>query len=310
MKQKNVQSVYDELITTYQNLKAEIYVTEILENSDLDLTDIDVFNQSTFSRSYRRDVINFKVDSFSSNKDKLQLNIARNSLYDTLPEGIFHDSIKAKNNALSYSEMHQKQKKQEQDARSFFAPLENEFFTQKVFIEKNERDLINQFTNLKTDFLLKFWKLDKNIPARYSIKLLQLLPYAHKVSGEIELTALSLEKIIDETVSIQKKYRTIAENLIPESEDSEKQLGVNLTLELKETAISYPYWEITIGPVEKENIDKYLTTSDTYKFIAIFCDYFIPMEIDTEINIEYANKGNTFALNESNDPRMGLTTIL
>ncbi|GAA3515766.1 type VI secretion system baseplate subunit TssG [Aquimarina addita] len=308
MNQKNVQAVYEELLTTYQNLKAEIYVTEILENSDLDLTDIDVFNQSTFSRSYRRDVIDFKVDSFSSTKDKLQLKIARNSLYDTLPEGLFHDSIKTKNNTLSYSELHQKQKKQEQDARSFFAPLENEFFTQKVHIEQNERNLINEFTNLKTDFLLKFWKLDKKIPAKYSIKLLQLLPYAHKISGEIELTALSLEKIIDENVSIQKKYKTIEEKSGTSQPDN--KLGVNFTLEVKESIISYPYWEITIGPVEKENIDKYLVNSATYKFIAIFCDYFIPMEIDTEINIEYANKGNTFALNESNNPRMGLTTII
>ncbi|MHA7059432.1 hypothetical protein ACWGOQ_0019550 [Aquimarina sp. M1] len=307
MSNDQVQEVYQELISTYQSLKAEIFVTEILENSDLDITDIDIFNQSTFSRSYRRDVINFKVDSYSSNTDKLQFNLARNGLYDTLPEGLFHEPVKSKSN-LSYTELHQKQKKQEKDARSFFAPLENEFFTQKVTIEQNERKLINEFTNLKTDFLLNFWNLDPEIPRDYSIKLLQLLPYVHKISGEIELTALSLEKIINEKVIIKKKYQTVNKNTNTIATD--QQLGVDLVLELKETIISYPCWEITVGPVDEKNIDKYVASGVTKKFIAIFCDYFIPMEIDTKINITYASNQETFVLKETNSPRMGLTTMI
>ncbi|WP_299181542.1 hypothetical protein [uncultured Aquimarina sp.] len=307
MKNKEIQDIYQELTTTYQNLKAEVFVTEILEKSSVNLTDIDVFNNSTFSRSYRRDVINFKLDSYSGNTDKLQFNIARNGLYDTLPEGLFHEPVKAKSD-ISFTELHQKQKKQEKDARSFFSPLENEFFTQRVNIEKNERKLINEFANLKTDFLLKFWNLDPEIPSDYSIKLLQLLPYVHKISGEIELTALSLEKIIGEKVSIEKKYKTLDDNISDTSK--EHQLGVDLVLELKETVISYPCWEITIGPVDQKNIDKYIVSGATKKFITIFCDYFIPMEIDTKINVTYSSKEETFVLNETNGPRMGLTTMI
>jgi len=91
MGKEEAQDIYKELTDTYQNLKAEVFVTEILENSELDLADIDIFNQSTFSRSYRRDVIDFKIDSYSRDTDKLQFHIARNGLYDTLPEGLFHD---------------------------------------------------------------------------------------------------------------------------------------------------------------------------------------------------------------------------
>ncbi len=306
MKNKNVENIYDELSDIYQNFKAEVFVTEILEKSNLDLSDIDIFNQSTFSRSYRRDVIDFKIDTYSGKADKLQFNLARNGLYDTLPEGLFHEPVSTKDN-LSYSELHQKQKKQEKDARSFFTPLENEFFTQRVYIEKNERELINEFTNLKTDFLLKFWKLDKDIPIEYSIKLLQLLPYTHKISGDIELTALSLEKIIREKVSITQKYKTITEGIRP---SNEQRLGVDLTLELKETFISYPYWQIDIESSKKENIDKYAVDIATKKFITIFCDYFIPMEIDSQINIIYSSKEDTFVLNETKSPRMGVTTII
>ncbi len=306
MENKKIQDIYNELITTYQNLKAEIYVNEILENSDVDIADFHIHNKSTFSRSYRRDIINFKLDTYSSTTDKLQFTIARNGIYDTLPEGLFHDPVKTKID-ISYTELHQKQKKQEKDARSFFAPLENEFFTQKVFIEENERILINDFTNLKADFLFKFWNLDTDIPADYSIRLLQLLPYVHKISGDSELTALSLEKILKEKVVITKKYKTTSDNI--QNTSSEQQLGVDFVLALTETTISYPIWEITIGPVKKENIDKYAIDRATKKFITIFCDYFIPIEIDTIIKVTHSSKEETFVLHE-NGPRMGLTTMI
>ncbi|MBW1296745.1 hypothetical protein [Aquimarina litoralis] len=308
MNNQEVQLVYEELISTYQNLKAEVFVAEILEKSSLDLTDIDIFNNSTFSRSYRRDVIDIKLDTYSRDKDKLQLHLSRNGLYDTLPEGFFHEPVKAKSD-ISFTELHQKQKKEEKDARAFFSPLENEFFTQRINIEKNERELINEFANLRTDFLLKFWNIDPNIPKDYSIKLLQLLPYVHKISGEIELTALSLEKIIDEKVTITKKHRRL-EDPNNETKAQKNQLGVDLVLALNETVISYPLWEITIGPVSQKNIDKYIIGGATKKFISIFCDYFIPMEIDTTINVTYSNKEETFTLDQTNSPRMGLTTMI
>ncbi|MDY8138341.1 hypothetical protein [Aquimarina sp. 2201CG5-10] len=307
MKNKSVQKVYEELVSTYQNLKAEVFVTEILENSDLDLTDIDIFNKSTFSRSYRRDIIDFDLNSYSNPEEKIQFNLARNGIYDILPEGLFHDPIKNKDNQ-SFKELRQKHKTQEKEARAFFTPLENEFFVQKVKIEQNERTLINKFTDLKNDFLQKFWKLHKDIPTTYSIRLIQLLPYAHNISGDLDLIALSLEKIIDEKVLIKKKYKTIKE--VEQKNGNNSELGIDFVLALEETNISYPFLEFTIGPIKKESVDNYTKNGITYKFISIFCDYFLPMEMDSDINITYSDTEESFVLNEINSPRIGLTTII
>ncbi|MBQ4821282.1 hypothetical protein [Aquimarina sp. MMG016] len=308
MKNKEVQKIYDELIDTYQNLKAEVFVTEIIENSDLDLTDIDILNQSTFSRSYRRDVINFKLDTHSSKTDKLQFSLARNGIYDTLPEGLFHAPVKSKS-SITYKELRQKHKTEEKDARNFFTPIENEFFTQKVNIEQNERNLINKFSDFKNNFLLEFWDLQKDIPNEYSIRLMQLLPYTHRISGDMELTALSLEKIIGEKVTIKETKKHL-KDIKKQDNDLQQLLGVDLVLDLRETNIYYPGIEIIIGPVTKENIDKYVEGGVTKKFISIFCDFFVPMEIETEINVAYSDKERTFVLNEVSSPRMGLTTII
>ncbi|WP_103070932.1 hypothetical protein [Aquimarina sediminis] len=307
MRDKKIEKIYKELITAYKNLKGEVFVAEILENSDLDFSDIDIFNKSTFSRSYRRDVIGFKLDTYSDTKDKLQLNLARNGIYDTLPEGLFHEQVK-ETNKLSYKNLRQKHKKEEKDAREFFTPLENEFFVQKVHVEQKERDLINEFINLKNSFLLDFWGLDKDIPATYSLKLLKLLPFAHNISGKPDLTALSLEKILGEKVCIKKKLTPYHhKNGIKSNNDT---LGVNFVLELSDSQVLCPVFEIEVGPVERKNMRKFLQNGVARKIITTFCDYFIPLEIETKLNITYSEKESVFVLNETDNPRLGLTTII
>ncbi len=306
MKNEEIQKIHEELSASYKNLKAEVFVTEILENSNLELEDIDIFNKSTFSRSFRRDVINFKIDSHSSKEDKLQFNLARNGIYDSLPQGVFHEPVKAKRQ-LSYKEIRQKNREEEKSARTFFGPIENEFFTQKVNIEKNERVLIDKFTNLKNNFLLDFWGLDKNMPEAYNIKLLQLLPFAQTIAGNPKLIGLCLENILGEQVTIK---RTLQKQTKHTEEVTDNRLGIDFVLDLNETQFSYPVFEITVGPIKAKNTDNFLENGISKQFISIFCDYFIPIEIDTKLNVTYSKEESAFVLNETNNPRVGLTTTI
>ncbi|WP_103865876.1 type VI secretion system baseplate subunit TssG [Aquimarina sp. I32.4] len=305
MQEKHTQEIYDELITAYRSLKAEVFVAEIFENSNLDFSDIDIFNKSTFSRSYRRDVTSFKLDTYSAVKDKLRFNLARNGIYDMLPEAFFHEQVKK--GKYSYRGLRKKHKEEEQDARAFFAPIENEFFVQKVRVEENERELIDEFINLKNDFLLDFWGLDKEMPINYSLKLLKLLPFAHKISGNPELTALSLEKIIGEKVRVVKKHESYTHK---DATESTNTLGVDFVLELNDSRVLYPYFEIEIGPIERKNMRKFLQNGVAKKIISTFCDYFIPLEIEIKLNITYSKQESVFVLDESNNPRLGLTTMI
>ncbi len=307
MANKKTKEVYDELISTYKNLKAEVFVAEILESSNLDFSDIHIFNKSTFSRSYRRDVIDFKLDAYSDENDKLKLNLARNGIYDTLPEAIFHEQVKEVNK-IPYKKITQKHKEEEKDARYFFAPLENEFFVQKVCIEQKERDLINEYINLENSFLIDFWGLSKDTPVEYTLKLLKLLPFVHNISSKPDLTALCLEKIIEEKVNIQKTLEPYHNEDTIKSNNS--ILGVDFVLELDDSQVLYPVYEINIGPVKRENIYKFVTNGVASEIINVFCDYFIPLDIETRINIKYSEKEGTFKLDELDNPRLSLTTII
>ncbi|WP_339702515.1 hypothetical protein [uncultured Marixanthomonas sp.] len=308
MVKKELESVLNELKSVFEDIKAEVVVSEILENSAADFSDFTVHNSSTFKRPYRRDIIDYKQSLTNSNNYTLNFNLSRNGIYDSLPEGVFHNPSDPKLKSLSYQKKREKQKQEEKEARFFFQPIENEVFNQYVGIEKEERALIDRFSDIKNNFLLKFWQVDKSLPQNFLLKLIKLLPYSHKISGNLKLTALCLEKIIDEKVTLKKVNAPYQE---PKKEEKEKNsLGVDLVLGVDESTILCPEVNAKIGPVNKNNIKNFIEGSPTMRFIQVFYDYFIPMEMEVKTKIDFERSTEGFVLHENEPALMGLTTTL
>jgi len=303
-----LEDIHAELSSVYENLKAEVLVAEIQENSEASITDFVISNKGTFSRAYRRDIID--VDEVL-HEDKLTLNLSRNSLYDVLPEGLFHEPHVNKAGD-SYSNRRKVVKQEEQDARLFFAPLESEFFYQRLNLEQHERAILNDFYNLKDDFLVNFWNLDINIPKNYMLKLIKILPHSYKITGNLELTRLCLEKILGEQVAFKRKYiEKISAEIDTDKVQSNDgfQLGVNTILDGDSYAVYSPVLEVTIGPLLQNKVPTYLEKNGVSKFIETFYDYFLPMELETKTVIT-VKKEVGFVLDETLHPMMGISTYL
>ncbi len=300
MKTEELINVFEELASVYENLKAEVLVSEIQENSTSEINFL-INNSSTFSRSYRRDVIN--VEKLEE-EHALLLNLSRNGIYDSLPEGVFHSKRESKK-GVSYTAKRKKYKKEEKHARAFFSPIENEFFYQRLKIEKKERDLLENFYSLKDDLLIDFWKIDKEIPKSYILKLIKLLPYSYKIAGNLELTRLSLEKILNVKVQFNKKL----ESEVSIKDQKRNQLGVDFITQSKSSAIFQPFLEVVIGPIKENQIDEYIKKDGILKFVNVFYDYFIPLELDVTTKFSVAKKEG-FVLNEEECPTMGISTII
>lgn len=303
-----LEDIHVELSSFYENLKAEVLVAEIQENSEAISTDFVISNKGTFSRAYRRDIID--VDDVL-NENRITLSLSRNSLYDILPEGLFHKPHVNKG-ADSYTKRRKVVKQEEQDARLFFAPLESEFFYQRLNVEQHERSMLDEFYNLKDDFLINFWNLDTNIPNDYMLKLIKVLPHSHKITGDLELTRLCLEKLLEERVSFKRKYND--KTSIETDKDKAQvmadfQLGVTSILDGDSYAIYSPVLEVTIGPVLQNKVDGYLEKNGVSKFIETFYDYFLPMELETNTIIT-VKKEVGFVLDDSLHPIIGISTYL
>ncbi|MGJ8667123.1 MAG: hypothetical protein ACSHW7_12210 [Patiriisocius sp.] len=303
MEKSTFEKISEELNSLYENIKAEVVVSELEKNSDAVASDFIIQNKSTFSRPYRRDILN--IDSLI-NIDKITLNLSRNGIYDTLPEGFFHKP-KAKQGADDYLSKRKEFQEQEQEARTFFAPLENEFFYQKFKIEKKERELLNDFYNLNDDFLIDFWDLDTSISAEYRLKLIKLLPYNYKIAGNFELTRRCLEEILNIPVLFKETYSNSQEILKVATQKSELILGVDTLLDCEQNLIFYPELHVTIGPIPMYEIDEFLRKDGVQKFIMLFFEYFVPVEIQVITKFTVDNKEG-FLLNNENAPIMGIST--
>ncbi|MEL0644963.1 hypothetical protein V6251_11270 [Olleya sp. Ti.3.14] len=295
-----LKSIFEELITTYHNLKAEIIVTEINKNKK-DKVDFLIENKSSFSRPYRRDIL--KVNK-SEDAEHFILDLSRNGIYDSLPESFFHiEKLSDRNKSFSFKR--QQYKEEEKNARLFFSPIENEFFNQRLNIEENERRILDEFYNLEDEFLIKFWNINQDIPKEYQLKLIKLLPYSAVISGDLELTKRSLEKIIKQKVTFKIAYKS--QSLETQSETN--KLGVNLVTQSKKSDVLQPFLEVTIGPLKDSDTDVFVNNDGVNQFLNSFYSYFIPLELDVVTKI-ITNNDKGFVLSKKQTSIMGYSTSI
>ncbi len=291
------------LLKYHRKIKTEVLIAELQDNAGLKNGDYTVSNQSTFTRAYGGDL---KTARLGVDNDKISIELARNGLYDILPEGLFHQQAISKS-TKSYIERRKVIKEEEQSSRSFFSPIENEFFFQRLQIEQNERALLNGFGHLKNDFLFDFWKISPEIPKTYAIRLITLLPFCHKIAGDIELTRISLEKILDEKVQIKRASELLTNDENPV--ETGFRLGHDTVLESEDYGIRVPSLEFNIGPILTKNIDWYLNEFKLYEFLEVFYNYFVPMEMEVKTNLIIDNASD-FLLGETNNSILGFSSQL
>jgi hypothetical protein len=300
MKPEELEDILDELKSFHADINAEVIVSEILANTSLDQEDIIVKYQSTFKRSFRRDILDFGpiVD------DALPIHLSRNGLYDQLPEGLFH-KVEKKNSKSSFSEIRKTFKEEEKDARHFFSPFENEFFHQQLNIEKNEQALTQNVLALKDDFFQNFWKIDENIPSEFLQKLFKFLPHSAKIVGDIDLARICLEKLIEKEVSIR-----IINHSKPKKKNQSSQgqcLGKDFTLDCEYESTLFPTLEVEISVEDYASLDHDLNEDRLLKIVNVFYNYFFPLEYEIKTQFKVKEK-NLFTLSPTHQPIVGITT--
>jgi len=301
---ENLKEIAKKLNENRLDIQAEIVLDQVLKTKKLRVEDISIHNKGTFMRSYRRDV--FKTTG-NNETGTLDVQLVRNGIYDGLPRGLFHETIKH-DTEKSFNEIRQQGKREERSARKLFAPLENEFFVQKLLIQREENKLTTDLSNSESSFLLDIWGLKNRVDTSYVFLLTNLLPLAHRISKDKILIAKALEEILNEKVSITKKWETLKNKNTPKQED--EILGVNTILEVKETNYKMPTYVIHILLDNPLDYEKYLKNGICYNLISVFCEYFVPLEIEWRLSVSTSKKENYFTLDSSESAVLGLATTI
>ncbi|HJT73490.1 MAG TPA: hypothetical protein VJ720_05715, partial [Chitinophaga sp.] len=199
-----LEEVIDHIRRLNYDVRAEVVVGELFDNK-VQEEEVAVQMQNVFTRSFNKDILDAQLDDSQPYHPFVTMVLSRDGIYDRLPEGLFH-AFTPQRQQQSVSEMvagYKKQQQEQQEARKFFRPLEHEFFLQRVFLEQREKHLLfDAFGKDADDLFLSFWGIPKGLPREATGRLVRLLPYIHRIAGNLELAGLYLEAILNEPVNI------------------------------------------------------------------------------------------------------------
>lgn len=306
---KSLEELVREIEGISYDIRAEVIANELLESNSVVPDEITISNHGQFSRAHRSDVLGAAIQDDNYDKQEfLNIQLSRDSMYDALPEGFVH-SLNENNADKSVGQMireHKHQKRQEAEARNFFTPFENEIFHYRTKIESVERDFLYKLNGSKPlEFFYDFWGLPHIYPAILVSKFIQLLPYAYKIVGDIDLACRCLASIIEEKVSFttttSKEYSDEGEQVIL----GENRLGVDFISGNNYMDYSL-YVTIEIGPIVNKPFHNYINNGEIKIFIDCFYEHFFPMEV--EIKTVLLMNEQTEEFNLSKEPVLGFTT--
>ena len=172
-------------------------------------------------RNSYRDVINYEENE----KGETVFHVGRNSLYNSLPEYMFHavnryDNIREVERKERFAEEYEKQEREKRDAYAFFAPFDALLLDLRLRV----KEAINTYTvenRVLQDIIGDTLTVEEK-NNRFIKKTIPYLPYSKDIRGNKMAITLLLRKIlVDEDVALIKEgIRYVLKDEAPKYEDS------------------------------------------------------------------------------------------
>jgi hypothetical protein len=293
--------------------KAEVQILLAMEKG-LSTDDFMVSCDSLFVREYSRDLIDADIKQDARKISFLEMHLSRSGIYDQLPEGYFFQHREHKQRNLKAADMaadYKENKRRETQIRRFFLPFENDFFWQRLQLEKEEERLLEGLqSGILNNYFVEFWNIPSSIPRKFITPLILLLPYAHKIAGNLVLTAEALEQLLTEEVQIRQKrsFITHSESVFSPGL-GEAQLGLDMLCG-EEFWEDSPLIEFIIGPLEGSKINDYLEGGNRFELLEIFRRFFIPAGMDVRFEVKANVEKENMVMEKGNEPVLGYSSVL
>lgn len=231
---------------------------------------------------HKRNTYNDIIDVEESREGLLLLGIGRNSLYNSLPEFMFHsvdrfDNIPKLEEKERFAEEYQKQEQEKENAYRFFAPLDLLLLKLRTSIRERLNDYIE--TNKVLTEIIGDKLTNEQKSNRFIKHSLMFIPACKNIRGDKTLLSLMLRKIfMEEDLKIEKRYDNIrytdSEPRYADGVDS--MLGdsyVGNTFDEETTIYNIHYWS------DEDCDENFLRFIDDIELFRLFIqDYFIAIE--------------------------------
>ena len=296
-----------------RNLTLERFADELLFTNASEDWPVLISPQGSFQRGYRDDIL----DVVPAGQAKtIRIDVAREGLYDMLPEGLFHESPPGGAGIDTEAAVRdvEQNRREEREARRFFLPLEQEFYRQKIALEHQEHAFFQSARpgSRAGAFLRKLWGIPAELPAAQQQRFLCLAPHLHRLAGQLPEVERCFAFLLSVPVQLTPQYHLESAPFEqPPVPLGEATLGHDAVLG---DALDdpWPYWQLTVGPVAGEQLRSLLEGGATNRFIGWLAGYLLPAGVDYQLNIEVEADDQAFCLEDDTSfvGRLGHTTYL
>ncbi|MBT2623741.1 hypothetical protein [Chryseobacterium sp. ISL-6] len=305
------ENIANEISSLPYDIRAEVIINDLLKSGGLMGDDYLIEKDGQFSRAYRYDILASESSNYSLGTARfLKLVLSRDSIYDLLPENVVHHNIgnTAEKNVDVMIQEYRIKKQEQKNCRLFFQPFENEIFRYGVKIEEFEQVFLSNLHGLLApESFYDFFGIDRNLYSVMTSKLIRMLPFAHKVVGNIELTAQVLSLILEEEVRITrknwKKYYDDGQNSLL----GDCKLGLDMISGNNYDHYS-DYLTLSIGPLKNGKLSEYIHQGEKKQFVDLFCSYYFSAEAELEIDIILSKEAERFDMTEDKSTLLGYNT--
>ena len=292
------------------DIRVEIVAADLIEQG-IDADRIIFRPVSLFKRRFSKDLASAKVVE-NNEEHELHIDVTRDSIYDTLPEGLFHQP-KPKTAYKKKSDMVVNVKTlrmEEENARKFFQPMENELYHLRAAVERVERRVFFDLEHSENnELLINFWNLGPYRRFSSLPILVRLMPIMYRLSGNLDYIKTCYELLLRVPVSIEVKHSYDTQH----TEMTGWQLGRDVlgfeTICSDRLTNELPTYMLTLGPLNAQNIADYLPGGKILPFLNLLNSYFLAAGYVIDLTIVPQEKDCTLDLSRE-ILHLGINTTL
>lgn len=258
--------------------KAEAIATALLNYYDT-VEAIHIKRLGNKGRAKKKDIAKVRKNYFDVERDRLLIETNRESIYDYLPEGLFHRPTLGSTNKTTSEIVAaiREQKQKEKESRLFFEPFEIETFYVEIAALCIEQQLDNK--GIHDDLLLvieDLWPLLKQLDKADAQTFIYFLPFFYMTTGNKKWFSKMLQSFLGYSVVITDvPNRESVDTLKEQMKTQKRKLGVNSVL-CGSHFDGNMNWKITIGPVEYDEATKFLPGSKLSLLLQSIYESFVP----------------------------------
>lgn len=264
-----------------KNLPTDINAEVLLEYYPKETFDVEL--KGLHKRNAYMDILNLEDKG-----ERMQLSLGRNSLYNSLPEFLFHPidrfDLPQHNQKERFAEEYANQEQEKENAYKFFAPIDLALLHQRV----RARHHINSLTsgNKVLIDIISDCLSEKQKTNRFIKNSLEYLPYCKIIRGDRTLITMMLRKILMKegiVVDINNNNKTFVDSAPrykTEVDSDLSSLYVGAEFEQETLCYNVHYWN---DEECNENFHSFLDDIEEYRIFVQ--DFFLSVESILEFNV-------------------------